>query len=103
MTFHMSTTTSDTRRDMPRPPSDAVQIALRVPGPWLTEADKIAKFLSRPGFEASRSDALRAALAKGLEVLLSEQARAKRKEEEFDELKARMNRAAAEATRNKKR
>jgi hypothetical protein len=57
---------------MPRPPSNAVQIALRIPKPWLEQADALAPLLSRPGFEASRSDALRAAMAKGLETLSAE-------------------------------
>ena len=74
----MSNPVSGTHRDMPRPPSDAVQIALRLPAPWLSEADELAKLLSRPGFEASRSDALRAAIAMGLEVLRSELKNAKK-------------------------
>jgi hypothetical protein len=57
---------------MPRPPSDAVQIAIRVPKAWLTEADEIAKIISRPGFEASRTDAFRAAIARGFEVMKRE-------------------------------
>jgi hypothetical protein len=54
---------------MPRPPSDSVQIAIRVPRAWLAEADAIAKLLSQPGFSASRTDAFRAAIARGFEVL----------------------------------
>ena len=57
---------------VPRPPSDTVQIALRVPTPWQTEADQLAKLLSRPGINASRSDAYRAAMARGFEVLRAE-------------------------------
>jgi hypothetical protein len=57
---------------MPRPPSDAVQVALRVPGGWLGEADKLAKLISRPGFEASRTDAFRAAIARGFAELFRE-------------------------------
>jgi hypothetical protein len=57
---------------MPRPPSDAEQIALRVPKAWLAQADEIAKLISRPGFEASRTDAFRAAIAKGFELLFEE-------------------------------
>lgn len=54
---------------MPRPPSDSVQIAIRVPAEWLKEADEIATLISRPGFMASRTDAFRAAVARGFEVL----------------------------------
>jgi len=57
---------------MPRPPSDSVQIAIRVPKDWLEDADEIATLISRPGFEASRTDAFRAAIAKGFEVLRAE-------------------------------
>jgi hypothetical protein len=57
---------------MPRPPSDAVQIALRVPKAWLDEADELAPLISRPGFQASRTDAFRAAIARGFESLFAE-------------------------------
>lgn len=57
---------------MARPPSDTVQIALRVPTSWQTEADELAELLSRPGVVASRSDAYRAAMARGFEVLRAE-------------------------------
>jgi Arc/MetJ-type ribon-helix-helix transcriptional regulator len=68
----MQAVTRDACAPMPRPPSDAVQIALRLPKSFLAQADELAPLLSRPGFEASRSDALRAALARGLESLLNE-------------------------------
>lgn len=55
--------------EMPRPPSDAVQIAIRVPKDWLKDADDIAKLISRPGFQASRTDGFRAAIARGFEAL----------------------------------
>lgn len=58
--------------EMPRPPSDSVQIAIRVPKSWLEDADEIAHAISRPGFEASRTDAFRAAIARGFEVLRAE-------------------------------
>lgn len=58
---------------MPRPPSNSVQIAIRVPAEWLTEADAIAKLISRPGFQASRTDAFRAAVARGFEVIKEEE------------------------------
>jgi hypothetical protein len=63
---------------MPRPPSDAVQIAIRVPKAWLAQADDVAKLISRPGFEASRTDAFRAAMARGLEAFLAETKKTKR-------------------------
>lgn len=56
-------------QEMPRPPSDAVQIAIRVPKSWLNDADEIAEMISRPGFTASRTDGFRAALARGFEAL----------------------------------
>jgi hypothetical protein len=59
-------------QEMPRPPSDAVQIAIRVPKAWLKEADEIAALISRPGFQASRTDAFRAAIARGFEALKAE-------------------------------
>lgn len=68
----MSGMASGSVADMPRPPSDAKQIAIRVPAAWLREADEIAKLLSRPGIDASRTDAFRAAIAKGFEVIRAE-------------------------------
>lgn len=58
--------------DMPRPPADTVQVTFRVPSGWLLEADTVADLLSRPGMRASRTDAFRAAIAKGFEVLRAE-------------------------------
>jgi len=58
--------------DMPRPPTNSVQIAIRVPAEWHAEADEIAALISRPGFQASRTDAFRAAIAKGFEALREE-------------------------------
>ncbi len=63
---------------MPRPPSDSVQVAIRIPRAWVAQADALAKRLSRPGLELSRTDAFRAALAKGFEALEAEKARPKR-------------------------
>lgn len=57
---------------MPRPPSDAVQIALRIPKDWMAQADELAKLLERPGLPVTRTDAFRAAIARGLPLLLSE-------------------------------
>src|SRR4051812_8152059 len=54
---------------MPRPPSNAVQIAIRVPVEWLERADEIARLISKPGFGASRTDGFRAAIARGFEVI----------------------------------
>lgn len=52
---------------MPRPPSDTVQIAIRIPRGWLARAAAIAPGLARTGVAVTRTDAIRAALARGLE------------------------------------
>ena len=54
---------------MPRPPSDAVQIAIRVPQEWLARADKLIPSVARPGVQATRTDVFRAAIASGLSAL----------------------------------
>ena len=59
---------------MPRPPSNAVQIALRIQPEWMQEADEIAQLISRPGFPATRTDAFRAAIARGFEALRADAA-----------------------------
>lgn len=78
MIVHHITMLSDVRNGVaveggvPRPPSTAVQIAIRLPAEWLAEADALAIVMARPGFSTTRSDVLRAAIAKGLEVLRAE-------------------------------
>jgi hypothetical protein len=57
---------------VPRPPSDTVQIAIRVPRAWLETADELAKRISRPGVTMSRTDAFRAAIAAGFDALADE-------------------------------
>jgi hypothetical protein len=54
---------------VPRPPSDTVQIAIRVPRDWMERADDLAKRISRPGVIMSRTDAFRAAIAAGFDAL----------------------------------
>ena len=51
---------------------DPVQIAIRVPPEWLEDAARLANQLSRPGLEITRTEAFRAAMARGLESLLAE-------------------------------
>ena len=53
----------------PRPASNLVQIALRLPLPWLDKADDLAGSLATPGRTPSRTDVLREAIAVGLEEL----------------------------------
>lgn len=53
---------------------DPVQIAIRVPPEWLEDAARLANQLSRPGLEVTRTEAFRAAMARGLESLLAETA-----------------------------
>lgn len=57
---------------MPRKPADTEQITVRVERSWLAELDEIATALSRPGIELARADAIRAALARGIQVLRAE-------------------------------
>lgn len=51
----------------PRPASNFVQIALRLPAPWLEKADLIAEKLGVSGLAPSRTDVLRQAIAAGLD------------------------------------
>jgi hypothetical protein len=57
---------------MSRHSSNNTQLTLRVPGDWQALADELATLMSRPGVPMSRSDAYRAAIARGLEVLRAE-------------------------------
>lgn len=61
---------------MPRPRTDTVQITMRIPRAWLELADALAaERLSLPGWQASRTDAFRAAIARGLGALEKEKKR----------------------------
>jgi hypothetical protein len=51
------------------------QIAIRLPAEWLMRADKLIPALSTAGVTVSRSDVLRAALARGLDAMEREQTR----------------------------
>ena len=57
---------------MGRPSRDYVSLTLRVPADWREEADRIAKMISPGGVEMSRSDAFRAAIARGFEAIRAE-------------------------------
>jgi hypothetical protein len=54
---------------MPRPNRNRVQIAIRVPREWLALADRLAADESRLGWELSRTDAFRIAMAEGFKAL----------------------------------
>jgi hypothetical protein len=57
-------------KDMPRKPSENTsQVALRLPEAWLDRCDALAPALSIPGITATRTDVLRAAIARGLDEL----------------------------------
>lgn len=47
-------------------------MSLRIPSEWIAQADELAKLMARPGFSSTRSEVLRAAIVKGLEVLRAE-------------------------------
>jgi len=53
---------------MARTNAKTTQITFRIPKEWLERADLLATKLSRPGNELTRTDALRVALATGLEI-----------------------------------
>lgn len=57
----------------PRKPADTTQVTLRVPKHLLEEAEMVAKLISTTGFEASASDAMRAAMARGFGEIAREQ------------------------------
>ena len=72
MKTHAKTWTLLEGSTVPRPPSDTVQVAIRIPREWLAKADELAKRISRPGVTMSRTDALRAAIAAGFAALEGE-------------------------------
>ncbi len=58
----------------PREPSDDTQqqISVRLPVAWLEALDRLAAAMSRPGIDLTRANALRAAVARGIEELSKE-------------------------------
>lgn len=61
------------REAMPRPTADTSQITFRASTAWLPALDALAAKLSRPGIELTRTDAVRAACARGLAIMLQEE------------------------------
>jgi len=65
---------------MARPQSDnTFQVAFKIPEAWKNDADAVAEAMSQPGFVATRTDVLRAALARGLAALKAEHKTATKK------------------------
>ena len=63
-----------------KPPSDNdTPVGFKIPGPWLERADKLASALSRSGPSVTRTAVLRAALARGLDVLEEETPRPRKR------------------------
>jgi hypothetical protein len=59
-------------RAVPRPPSESTQIAIRLLDAWLERAEALVPWIARPGVSATKTDVLRAAIAKGLDALEAE-------------------------------
>jgi hypothetical protein len=58
---------------MPRPQSEnTFQVTFKVPEAWIVQADEVAAAMSRPGVTLTRTDAFRAAMARGLHELHAE-------------------------------
>ena len=56
-------------RDVPRPKTDTLQLAVRIPRAWLSRLDALVPKIAQPGVQTTRTDAIRAALARGLYAL----------------------------------
>lgn len=76
--------------EMPRPPSDTVQIAIRVPADWLERADRLIPHVARPGVAATRTDVFRAAIARGLDSFEAEGRAAEAKDRDHDQRRWRL-------------
>lgn len=56
-------------KNVPRPKTDTLQLAVRIPRAWLARLDALVPKIAQAGVQTTRTDAIRAALAKGLDVL----------------------------------
>jgi hypothetical protein len=54
---------------MPRPKTDTLQLAVRIPRAWLARLDALIPKIAQAGVQTTRTDAIRAALARGLDAL----------------------------------
>jgi hypothetical protein len=60
-------------RDVPRQKNEnTTQLAVRLPEAWLARLDSLIPWLAKPGVATTRTDAIRAALARGLDALEAE-------------------------------
>lgn len=58
---------------MPRPKSEKdSQVTIVLSGDWLEEAQKVADAMGQPGLSVTRSDVLRIAIRRGLDLLQAE-------------------------------
>jgi hypothetical protein len=54
---------------VPRAKTDSFQLAVRIPRAWLGRLDALVEKIAQPGVATTRTDAIRAALAAGLDAL----------------------------------
>ena len=54
---------------VPRAKTDTLQLAVRIPREWLARLDALVPKIAQAGVQTTRTDAIRAALAKGLDAL----------------------------------
>ena len=57
------------RPDVARQKSDSLQLAVRLPMAWVPRLDALIPRLARPGVATTRTDAIRACIAAGLDAL----------------------------------
>jgi hypothetical protein len=65
---------------VPRPKTDTLQLAVRIPKAWLARLDALVPKIAQAGVQTTRTDAIRAALAIGpdaLEAKLSAESKAR--------------------------
>jgi len=55
-----------------RPPSDTVQVSVRVASAWADRAAVLAEKLERDGYKSDKASVYRAALGRGLDALEAE-------------------------------
>jgi len=62
-------------RPLPRPKTEnTAQLAVRIPDAWLPRLDALIPWLAKPGVSATRTDAIRAVMSRGLDAFEEERA-----------------------------
>ncbi len=86
---------------MGRPPSDNVQVSVRVPGDWVERIEAVSQGNARRGHKSDKASVLRAAVEIGLQQLELEQEHGMVARVLHDEMRAKLAELTAKTAKRK--